>query len=80
MSLADDLEQIPPSQRGRTSAPNVVERIIASYEGSDRAAIEQAFRSPWRYPATKLSRWLADHGHSVSHTTISAWRRANGIT
>lgn len=77
MGLADELAAIPPNHRGRPSI-TIVERIIASFDGEDRTAMEDAFKNPARFPAARLADFLADKGFKISRATISDWRRRNG--
>ncbi len=73
MSLADDLRAIEQSHHGKQAIPRLVDRILASLDGDDRAALEQALADDAK-PATTIAYALQEAGYQVAHQTISRWR------
>lgn len=74
MGLAEELAELAaPSPR-----PRLVARILATFDGEDREALEAALRNVHGFSGRRLAAFLTSKGHPISESAISQWRRDRG--
>lgn len=74
MGLADELAALPKPAR-LLDAPPLMDRIIATFDGDDRAALLRCLGDPALATAQDIADVLAKYGHTISVSSIRSWRR-----